>query len=244
MLEDETVTRGVYKRTVIKRTEANTKHIQIYNNKEQLCQEVIYSPHGEKSFFRVRRDGTRFQLYQPLPKGIKIKALKGTLRERLTELIPKIVAAANITDPIYCVALAYDDEGNDSVPPCIGIGLESERIRWKTEHAKREKNFVWNPAEFHHYEKPHTQIPDDEALEEACDFLNTKWAEGSSSAPAAKLLEEIAAALNHVAWPQSIRRTDDFVVYAVGLEGSNLRRSLKASLTPEKFGMLKAQGLL
>ena len=65
--------------------------------------------------------------------------------------------------------MAYDDEGNDTLPPTIGIGLESERQRWKTEHGKRAKDVVWNPAEFHHYEKSHTQLSDD-ALDEACDY--------------------------------------------------------------------------
>src|ERR1051325_1191963 len=62
LLEEESVRHGVYQRTVIKRTEANTKLIQTFNNKGQLYHEVIYGLHGEKSYFRVRRDGTRFQL--------------------------------------------------------------------------------------------------------------------------------------------------------------------------------------
>ena len=157
-------------------------------------------------------------------------------------LIPELVSSAAIREPIYCVALAYDDEGNDALPPTIGIGLESERQLWKVEHGKNAKEFVWNPAEFFHYEKSHTHFSDD-ALDEACDYLNGKWAEAGSVAPAAKLLMETAVTLNQTNWPASIQRTQDFVVYAITFEGNGLHKSLKASLTPEKFAKLKSEGL-
>jgi hypothetical protein len=174
---------------------------------------------------------------------ITVKSLKATLQNRLLTLVPQVVAAAPIQEPIYCVALAYDDEGNDALPPVIGIGLESERQRWRTEQGKKAKDFVWNPAEFHHYEKPHTQIFDD-VLDEASDYLNSKWAEGNPAASVAKLLAEVAAELTRQAWPVSIRRTGDFVVYAVGFEGSGLRRSLKASSSPDQLALWKQTGLL
>jgi len=242
LIEDESVIQGVYQHTLTRYEGSKTKLQQSLNNKGQVFFEIDFGPHGEQSYFRVRRDGSRFQLYQPLPKGITVKSLKETVRKRLVEVIPELVSAAAIREPIYCVALAYDDEGNDALPPTIGIGLESERQRWKVEHGKKAKDFVWNPAEFHHFEKSYTQLSDD-ALEEACDYLNGRWAEGDSASSAAKLLMETAVALTQRDWPRSVHRTQDFVVYAIGFEGSGLRKSLKASLTPQKLSILSAEGL-
>jgi len=243
LVEDESVIREVYQHTLIQHEGSKKKRQLSLNNKGQPFFEIDFGPHGEQSYFRVRRDGSRFQLYQPLPKGITIKSLKATVRKRLMELIPELVSAAAIPEPIYCVALAYDDEGNDALPPIIGIGMESERQRWVAEHGKRAKDYVWNPAEFQHYERSETQVLDDE-LEEACDYLNSKWAEAGTGTAAAKLLIEIAALLNQVDWPSFIQRTSDFVVYAVGLEGGGLLKSLKASLGSEKLVLLRRKGCL
>jgi hypothetical protein len=241
LVEDESVIQGVYQHTLTHHEGSKKKRQQSINNKGKVFFEIDFGPHGEQSYFRVRRDGSRFQLCQPLPKGITVKSLKDTVRERLLELVPELVSAAAVPGPIYCVALAYDDEGNDALPPIIGIGMESERRRWMAEHGKRAKDFVWNPAEFQHYERSETQLSDD-ALEEACDYLNSKWAETGSTA-AANFLVETAAALSQADWPASIQRTPDFVVFAVGFEGGGLNRSLKASLGPEKLALLKRQGL-
>lgn len=241
-VEDESVIQGVYQHTLMHYEGSKTKLWQSLDNQGRVFYEVHYDSHGQQSYFRVRRDGSRFELGQPLPKGITVRSLKETVRSRLVSLIPGLIASSGITEPIYCVALVYDDEGNDALPPTVGIGLESERKRWKAEHGKRAKDYVWNPAEFYHYEKGHTQISD-EALEEACDYLNSKWTESGSTVPAVNLLVETAAAINQVEWPTSIQRTEDFVVYAVGLEGSGLRKSLKASLGGEKLAALKAAGL-
>jgi hypothetical protein len=141
------------------------------------------------------------------------------------------------------VALAYDDEGNDVLPPIIGIGLESERKRWLAQHGQEARQWIWNPAEFHHYEKSHTQFCDDE-LEEACDYLNSALAERGSTNPAIKLLVEVATELNSIPWPARGHRTDDFVVYAVDFELGSLRKNLKTSLPPERFAVLKSKKLL
>jgi len=205
--------------------------------------EIAFGPRDEQTFYKVRRDGTRFQLYQPFPKGVTLKSVKETIRNRLLALVPEVVAAAKTAGPIYCVALAYDGEGNDALPPLIGIGLESERQRWQAEQGKIAWQWIWNPAEFLHYEKPHTQI-EDEALEEACDRMNSKLAESASMAPAIKLLVEAATELNNATWPAEVQRTPDFIVYAVDFELGSLRKNLKASLSPKQLAELKAKKLL
>jgi hypothetical protein len=216
---------------------------EFISEKGHVFFQIVFGPHGEQTYFRVRRDGTRFQLGQPLPKGVTVKSVKETIRNRLVTLVPEVVAAARIKEPIYCVALAYDGEDNDVLPPVIGIGLESERQRWQAEHKKNLWQWIWNPAEFQHFEKPHTQI-EDEALEEACDQLNSKLVEGNSSTPAIKLLVGVATELNNVSWPAKVHRTSDFVVYAVDFELGSLRNNLKTILAPERIAALKAMKLL
>lgn len=243
LIEDEIFIDGHYQRNLRHYEGRRIRLQQSYSEHGVLFYESAFGPNGEQTCFRVRRDGTRFQLYQPLPKGITVKSLKETVRNRLVAVIPQLVASAGITEPIYCVALVYDDEGNDALPPSIGIGLASERKRWRQEHGKRAPELIWNPAEFHHHGKSHTQLSD-EALEEACDYLNGKWTEGGSSAPAAKLLVEATIELNRADWPASVQRTDDFLVYAIGLEGSGLRKNLKAVLGAEKLAAFKSAGFL
>jgi hypothetical protein len=169
--------------------------------------------------------------------------LKATIRERLELLVPQVVANARINEPIYCVALGYDGEGNDVLPPLIAIGIESERQKWLGEHSSDAKHMIWNPADFFHFEKPHTQL-EDEVLEEACDLLNTYLAERDSLSPAVKLLIEVAAQLNRATWPSTVKRTPDFVVYAVDFEGGSLKKNLRSCLTADQFKDLQTRKLL
>jgi hypothetical protein len=243
LVEDERVRHGVYQHERIQYQGRRMRLEQFLSHDGRVVSEIAYGPHGEQTFYKVRRDGTRFELYQPLPKGMTVKSLKESVRSRLLALVPELVARARIAEPLYCVALAYDAEGGDALPPLIGIGLESERQRWKAQHGKKAWQWLWNPAEFQHYEKEHTQLEDD-ALEEACDYLNGKMAENGSAAPAIKLLLEVAGELNRSTWPKSIRHTADFTVYAVDLELAHLRKNLKQILSVEKLNQLKKEGLL
>jgi hypothetical protein len=205
--------------------------------------EIRYGPHGEQNFFRVKCDGTLFELGQPLPKGITPKKLKSTISARLMLLVPELVAKTNITEPIYCVALAYDGEGNDVLPPVIGIGLESERVHWSAEHGTAAKEWIWNPANFYHYEKPHTQLRDD-TLEEACDLLNSHLTEQGGYIRAARVLVEVAAQLNKTCWPGNVQKTADFVVYSVDLELGDLRKNMKSCISSARFADFKNRKLI
>jgi hypothetical protein len=240
LVEEEEFAFGNYSHTRWQYQDGRKVLQQSISDKGQVIFEIAFSPHGEETYSRVRRDGTRFQLGQPLPKGVTIKSLKETIRSRLLALIPEVVVSAKIQEPVYCVALAYDGEGNDVLPPIIGIGLESERLKWLAEDRKGAWRLIWNPAEFHHYEKSHTQLEDDD-LEEACDYLNSKIAEQDSAAQAIKLLVQVAAALNNASWSTDVQRTPDFVVYAVDFELKSLRKNFKTCLPHERFAAFKAK---
>lgn len=243
LVDEEAVRQGVYQHTRYEYERRRKRLQQCLSDTDRVFLEIAFGPHGEQTFFRVRRDGTRAEYGQRLPKGTTLRSLKETIRNRLLSLIPPLVASANITEPLYCVALAYDGEGNDPLPPAIGLGLDSERQRWKTEQGKQAWQWIWNPAEFHHYEKAHTQLEDD-VLEEACDYLNARISEKGSVDPAAKILVEVAAKLNRSDWPTAIQRTPDFMVYAVDFELADLRKNFRAILPPDKLAALQQAGLL
>lgn len=243
LAEEIMIQDGFFHHTLFSYEGRRTVLQQSISDTGRLVFETKFGPNGEQSYYRVRRDGTRFQLYQPWPKGMSLKSVKDTIRRRLLALVPRIVANAELKEAIYCLTLGYDGEGNDPLPPTIAIGLDVERKRWMAERGKEARNLVWNPAEFLHYEKPHTQLEDEE-LEEACDLLNSKLAERDSITPAVKLLIEVAKELNCHPWPETIMRTSDFVVYAVDYELGDIRKNLKACLLPNQLAKLRALNLV
>jgi hypothetical protein len=216
---------------------------QLLDEKGRVKMEFAKGENGQDLYYRIRKDGSRFLLGQPLPAGLTVKKLTEMIRARLLETIPATVKAAKIKEPVYCVALAYDGEGNEALPPCLGIGLESERKGWLKTHGKDAKHLVWNPAEFQHYEKSHTQL-DDDALEEACEWLNGELENKGSHATAHRLLVEVAAELNKLDWLKFAKVTPDFIVYAVDFELGDLNKNLKKILPAKELTALKTAKLL
>jgi hypothetical protein len=216
---------------------------QTFDEHERLTFECVNEKDGSHVLYKIRPDGSRRDLNAPRPKGLTVKALTETVRKRLLETIPQTVKAAGIKEPVYCVALAYDGEGNDVLPSSLGIGLESERKQWLEAHGRDAWQFIWNPAEFHNYERDHIQLDDDE-LSEASDSLNEILSDRSSTAPAQRLVVEVAAELNKLDWSKLIQTTPDFVIYAVDFELGHLKKNLKKILPPAKLTTLKSAKLI
>ncbi len=150
------------------------------------------------------------------------------------------MSKSGITEPIYCVILAYSGEGNDVFPPSIGIGLESERQILLKKLGREAKHAIWNPEEFSHQGKD----IDDDDYEEACDWFSEAMNKRSSDAAALKLINEIAVDLAKLKWSRVAKVTDDFVVFAGELEGADLRKTLKKSGPPQALQRLKTAGML
>ena len=239
LLELESLDRGIYSLNQFHYEGGRKVLQQTWSAAGVLEYEIVYGADGVQDHYRVRRDGARCQLFKSWPRGLTQKQVLETIRTRLIELVPPLVAQAAVTGPIYCVALAYDGEGNDPLPPSIGLGLESEREAWLRTHGREAGAYIWNPAEFQHFSTPQLEL-EDPVLEEACDRMNTRLVERDSTAPVARLLVEVSIALNRIAWPQQVRRTPDFLVYAVDYELAALRRNLKAVLPADRLAALKA----
>jgi hypothetical protein len=185
----------------------------------------------------------KLQTYKRPPEGISLKALEPVIRERLAAAIRNTAEAARIKQPVYCLAVAYDGEGNDMLPPCIGFGLESERQRWIKERGKEAKDMIWNPAEFGHYEKSNTQLKD-KTLDKACELYNDLLRSKENFAPAIKLLNSVAVELGKADWVGKLNITPDFVAYAVDFELGDLSGNLKQSVPAATLAKLKQAKLL
>ena len=215
--------------------------MQTQYSDEKFAREFVYDEES-KSFevkFRVKPDGTRVPIDQPLPKGVTMKSLAAQIRKHLVKGVGEVVARSKIKEPIYCVVLVYSGEGNPVFPPTIAIGLESQRQKWLKKNGEEAKEMIWNPEEFTHRGK---EI-DDEDYEQACEWYSDAMEERTSDAAAVKLINEIAADVGKLNWKRLAKMTDDFVVFAVDLEGADLQKNMKKSVPATVLKKLKAKGV-
>jgi len=179
-----------------------------------------------------------------LPKGTTIKTLSNAIHQKLTRIVPKVIGKAKIRGLVYCLVLAYDGESNCVIPPLLGVGLDSERQKWTRTKGRAAKEFIWNPAEFSHYETRQTSLPTDKKFEKACEWYNQLLEERGSDKPAHELLNRIASDLAKLNWKGKLNTTEDFIVFAVDYEGADLKKNLKASVPGRILSRLKAAKLL
>lgn len=160
----------------------------------------------------------------------------------LVSAIPAAVRHAKIKHSAYCVAIAYDNE-NNALPPVIGVGLEKERQHWLATGGRDARGLIWNPAEFSRYEDGTLSITDEERDETCHLFCQIALSKGYTWCER-KLLNEVAAKLNELAWRKILPVTDDFIVYAVDFEGADFKRNLKDGVTAGKLQQLKRVKLI
>jgi hypothetical protein len=218
-----------------------TRMLRHWNNEKSAIEFINDKLKGWEARFRVKPDGTRRPL--DLPKGVTVKSLAEKIRKHLVKGVHAMVSKARIKEPIYCVVLGYSGEGNAVFPPSIGIGLESERQKLLKKLGSEAKHVIWNPEEFFHHGKPHTEI-NDEDYQEACEWYSEAISDRSSDAAALKLINEIAAELAKLKWSHVARVTDDFIVFAVDLEGGDLEKNMKKTVAAPVLQKFKSGGLL
>jgi hypothetical protein len=177
----------------------------------------------------VMRKGGREVRYKRPGKGESIAELAKVVEEKLVELIPAAVAKSSIKGPAYCLVLAYDLEGNDLLPPLLGVGLEKERAEWMKRGEREAREMMWNPAEFKHFGEPSMELEERDLLA-ACGMLNQMLSVKRTAGPAKKVLNRVAARLMKHDWDGVLEVTRDFVVFAVDLEGVDRVRNMKESV--------------
>lgn len=65
-----------------------------------------------------------------------------------------------------------------------------------------------------------------------------------TNTPARTLLNKVASDLGMLDWNGKLNTTDDFVVFAVDYEGSDLVKNLKKSVPAKTFARLKAAKMI
>jgi hypothetical protein len=180
---------------------------------------------------------------QPLPKGVTMKSLAKEIRDRLAKAVVATVSKAKVKQPVYCLVLNYDCEGNPLLLPELGIGLDSDRHARLKRGGRDAKLDIWDPEEFPIYANNRTALKD-KALEQACDLYNRELEYQGSDEPARKLILQVAADLAKVNWDGKLQTTDDFIVYAVDTDGVDFRKNLKLTVPPKQLAKLKAAKLI
>lgn len=196
----------------------------------------------ERITSRERGSRVRYTLYERPRRGESLAELAPRIEAKLVDLVPRAVKALRLREPAYAVVLAYDGEGNDMLPPVIGVGLESERNRWIAERGRDARWMIWNPAEYRHYARGPLDLRD-AALARLTNkanqniALNDRWAAGR------RIIDRAAASLRRIDWSKLVPVTADFTVYAVDYELGHLRPALRAALGVRRYAALKRAGV-
>jgi hypothetical protein len=183
-----------------------------------------------------------FPIYWNPALGDTLDGLMAKVRKRLIDEIPVAVRRAGIKEPAYCLALAYD-EGGEELPPVLGVGIERERRRVRETRSKEAKELLWEPQQFSRFGGKALRL-DDAALAEDCRRLLQFALMKEALWVPQKLLNGVAKALNRRQWDRVLPTTDDFIVYAINFDGEDLKANLKAGVPVAKLKMLKSRGLV
>ncbi|MBZ0287699.1 MAG: hypothetical protein K8I30_08795 [Anaerolineae bacterium] len=199
----------------------------------------------------LRPDGYGRTVYYKRAPGETIPSMTEKVITKLLEMIPKAMAEANFSEPLYCLNLYYFRAKTGSYfPPTLYPGLEKDRQRKLQEHgADRALYYIWwylwefddDDVEL----TPRLHITDPETLE-ICNRLeveiNSRWAGWRG----AKILRQLARELNKLNWSQYAPVTPDFIVYACDqTEHEEIAASLRYSgATKEQLADWRKHGLL
>lgn len=205
---------------------------------------AVLDDQGKLLEFRQEQPGHKPWIKWRRPvRGQSITALSPNVAEAVKAAIIEVVKNWQTPERAYCLAISYDDEGNDLFPPTIGIGLESERSRWAVQHGERLKEFVWNPAEFANFATAPLSVELSD-MKEDVRMLNQLISEQGAYAKGIRVIRKVAAELGKLDWSKMLDITGDFVVYSVGTELADLEADLRACIGAKKLAALKKANLI
>jgi hypothetical protein len=179
---------------------------------------------------------------------LKIEAL-------LVSHIPKVVKAAKLREPVYCLRIWYN--GTDSLEtavPWLMLVKESTRKSFIRKHGKKAPYYIWCADEATNDESTNTvqsfnvQIDNEELVkqyglwyEHLCDLDDDEELQ-----PFREMSQRVAAKLNTLDWSAIVPVTDDFVVFPA--DGSHTfcddLGDLNASVPEERLNLLRSRNLL
>lgn len=204
-----------------------------------MIEEFEYDEKG-----RLARITARGVLPGPAPKVVYKRRTTSSSADKvqtrfarqLAEAIEDAVQRCAFEEEVWCLALHYERES--PFPPDVVVGAERERSEWGTEVD------LLNPAEWDASGPPRRLRLKDPGLLDACaeawDALATR---DEASDEAAKVLNLTAKRLNRGRLGDHLNVTEDFFVYAVGLELEDLDANLRAALDDALYRELVNSGL-
>ena len=161
-----------------------------------------------------------------------MRTLLKRCEDHIVAAIPPVVKALRLKEPAYCVALSFDEE-NDLLPPTVSVGVQSERENWFRTKAAEAPDYIWNPAEFKHFDV--CDLAGNEAAAEDFRMLNQLMDEEETEEQVLTMLLKASRRLAAHDWGKAMPVTDDFVVYSVDLELSMLIPCLRHAAGARKF---------
>jgi hypothetical protein len=212
-------------------------------DKDKVKYDVVYERDGRlRAVRRYFYGDLPFPIYWNPESGETLESLTAAMRRKLLDAIPKALQKAKIKQPAYCVAIVYDTD-NDELPPLLAVGLDAQRQAWLADDARGAKALMWNPGDFERYETGTIDLAAPNLEEESQKLLQMILMKEALWIPR-RLLNEVAAELNKRSWRGILSTTDDFIVFAVDVEGVDLKRNLKDGVPEPKRKLLKSRRMM
>lgn len=165
----------------------------------------------------------------------KPPSLSRALREMATRLPPavtRIVAAAGVKEPSFCLLLAYGKSSPLEMSlPKVVIGLQRERETMLVKGGTAEDLF--NPAELELFDADALDLEEAPLLAASTEMAAAMTDEADYE-KARKLYVKTAKALNKIDWTAMLSPTDDFVVLPVDDEVAELLLNAKGALSAKQ----------
>lgn len=187
-------------------------------------------------------------IYQRPKKGQTLRWLRETIQARLLEHIPAL--AQDLLDSqerLYCLALNYNLDEEDPLPPTLSLGTYHARTSIFQEHGEEAADYLWDPDVFTQHGPPTVILADevdDDALTDACFLLNQQMAFVDDLEMARELLNDVARELTGFNWKeQGVAVTPDFAAYALDFEWEDFEDNFAYSVPLALLESLQEEGL-
>lgn len=211
-----------------------------YGNRQSfvLIKELfLHDEDGELNTIKLIASDSERVLYQKKTKDRTMTDTIEYVQDKLIELIPKVVTNQSLNGTIYSVIIVYSFGASDYFPPSLAIGTEENKTSLMKQYGIEG---IWNPSEYKYMLDLDPEI--DKELKEQINTLNTFFNQKDNTKQLEKIYNQVAKELNNVNWDNTIRVTDDFVVFALEInESDKFKKNLKSAISKEKFDKLKAK---
>lgn len=180
----------------------------------------------------IQENGYLF--YKKPDKKLSYKKLTEITKNKLLLLLKEHIKNHAPKEQIYCINLSYFEE--NSIPPAIGFGTQSEREYWLKKDNPYHYSIIWNVADYTYQIEPDC---DDETIK-LFDLFNQETELKGKYHLLAKMVVECAKQIKQDLAEFELNISDDFVVVASYYDLRDLKSNFK-NINPELFEQYKHQ---